>query len=434
MDISRSYQRFFYSLLPTVFFIGFILYISTLSSISYSNGPYSQRYPANASETCRQLIKGLIGSDSVPSKAWKKLNDVPRSYKFDFEKYKMLKTKYIEDLKTTDVKNLEFQKSPESILALGEAINKDLDSVLDPELAGMSFLKRRNLERLVKRFETLEKPDLEHVEDLVANVYSTVLGNNFKLSHLMNSKIAKNKIMTRIVQEELLTQGLVTILGKNEELLPTKRFLRRFMNSYKGKYLATMLFNLPVLAGFPPMYLPGLRQLKVPPELAREILEKGFTDEMMQKLNVGVLKDLSIKLEYRNGYELLRRYYMAGISIYLSYVILDEFYEGEQIRQENLMLEEVATDMNAILDQAEVLQSRGIDIFNEEEPSELNAPDLGARTEFQMIDNPFCRAMKDCLIMQKEESGEEAIKGSRPYKECKVFMDPDNKCPDYYWD
>ncbi|MBT7610788.1 MAG: hypothetical protein HN576_13590, partial [Bacteriovoracaceae bacterium] len=379
----------------------------------------------------RQLLKGLLGNDSIPSKAWKKLNHISNSYKFDFEKYKFLKAKYIEELLTTEVKNLDFQKTPEGILALGEAINKDITSILDPELAGMSFLKRRKLERLVRSFESIDKPDLEHVEDLVANVYSTVLGNKFRLSHLMDSKIAKNKIMTRIVQQELLTQGLVSILSKNQNLLPTKRFLKKFMNSYKGKYLATMLFNLPVLAGFPPLYLPGLKQLKVPPELAREILEKGFTEEMMQKLNIEVLKGLKIKLEYRTGYELLRRYYMIGISIYLSYVILDEFYEGDKIRQENFMLEEVARDMNSILDQAEVLQSRGIDIFGEDEATEFETVDPTVRTEFQMMDNPFCRAMKECLIMHKEDTGEEALTESRPYKECKTFMDPDDKCPDY---
>jgi hypothetical protein len=427
MHTTQSYKGLFYSILPTIILIMSVTYFSSVDHIYTILN--NERYPANVNETCRQLMKGLIGTDSVPSKAWKKLNDIPSNYRFDFEKYKMLKQTYISKLNAVSIKDLEFQHSPEGILALAEAVNKDVGSEIKPALAKLSFLKRRKLDRLVSKFEKSKKVDMDSIEELVANIYSTILGPKFKLSHLMNSQVGKNKIMTRIVQEDLLKFGLMDILSKNSELRTTQSFFKKFISSYKGKYLATMLFNLPVLAGFPPLYLPGLKKLKIPPVLAREILEKGLTDEMMQKLNVEVLQELSIKLEYRNGYEVMRRYYMAGISIYLSYVILDEFYEGEKIREENLLLEEIAADMSDILDQAELLQSRGIDIFNDSVAEETI--DSGERAEFEPMDNPFCRAMQDCLKMHKTDTGEEAIRGSRPYKECKTFMDPENKCKEF---
>ena len=422
------YLQFFYSMIPALVLLFAVFYFSSPTAVNNKQMSYSKRYPANSSETCRNLIRSLIGTESAPLKAWKKLTDIPNNYRFDFEKFKLMKDKYILDLETISIKELDFQKTPESIMALAEALNKEVGSDLENGLAKMSFIKRRKLERLVQNIEKVNSPSINQVEELVANVYATVLGPKFKLSYLMESHTAKNKIMSRIVQEEILKDGLIKVLSKNSELRATQGFFKKFINSYKGKYLATMLFNLPVLAGFPPLYLPGLKKIKLPPELARELLEKGLTEEMLQKLNVEVLQDLSVNLTHRNGYEIFRRYYMAGISVYLTYVMLEEFYEGEKIREENILLEEIASDMDEILEQAEILQSRGIDIFNESEADVL--VDLGQRTEFETLDNPFCRAIKECLQMHKDETGEEAVKGSNPYKECKSFMDPENKCHD----
>ena len=72
-----------------------------------------------------------------------------------------------------------------------------------------------------------------------------------------------------------------------------------------------------------------------------------------------------------------------------------------------------------------MLEDRGINIFTDDEEDETR--DL--EETGQLTDNPFCRAIKECLGMHKDETGEEAVRGSDPYKECKAFMDPDNRCP-----
>ena len=382
MQKGLPYIHLFTSTIPTLILFCTVISFSNPVSLDQSKVTISDRYPANITTTCRSMISELIGTESLPLKAWNKLSNIPNNYRFDFEKFKQLKEQYLVDLETININQLNFKHSPESIIALAEALNKEVGSDLESGLTTMSFIKRRKLERIVKNIERIDSPSIEQVEELVANVYATVLGPKFKLSYLTESHTAKNKIMSRIVQEQILKDGLLKVLSENSELRATQGFFKSFVNSYKGKYLATMLFNLPVLVGFPPLYLPGLKKIKLPPELARELLEKGLTDEMLQKINIEVLQDLNINISHRNGYQLFRRYYMAGISVYLSYVMLEEFYQGEKIREENIILEEIATDMNDILDQAEVLQSRGINIFNDSMADSLI--DLGERTEFEL--------------------------------------------------
>lgn len=425
MDIGRDLKNFFAYTLPI---FGFFLFIFYFTSKNYVHVDLN-RNPASVEGTCKQLVGSLIGDEFLPSKAWKNLTNIPKNYPFNYEEFKMLRLGYSEELATKPVKDIELKKTPEGILALAEAMNKrmgeEVDSGLDQSLQNMSFLKRRKLSRLVEKFDTANKRSMEDIEELVGNIYVAALGPRFKVSHALSTEKSKAKIMSRIVQEEMLTMGLTEYFGKHNALKSSKGFLRRFMDSYKGKSLATMLLNLPVMYGFPPMYLPGLKKITLPKALAQEILEKGLTDELVQKINIEVLQELKVKLPNRVRYEVVRRYLMAGMGIYLTYVILDEFYEGEQVRQQNELLEEVAMDMNDILSQAEALEDRGINIFNDDED------DVTADLEEtgQLTDNPFCRAIRECLTMHKEETGEEAVGGSDSYRECKAFMDPDNKCP-----
>ena len=154
-----------------------------------------------------------------------------------------------------------------------------------------------------------------------------------------------------------------------------------------------------------------------------ELLENGLTDEMVKKLEQEIGRRLGDKvtfnLQNRARYRLFRRYYMAGISAYLTYMMVMEFHEtNSNLAEEADALDELASEMTTVLEDAMELEAKGYDIFEKTETE--SAPTEG---------NRWCEAIQQCLESEGEEVGEKIVKGHDSYSACKEFMDPENLCP-----
>jgi hypothetical protein len=377
--------------------------------------------------SCFSLVKNfLIKPQSEVSKIFSKLTGLGRQSKFDFDKFLKLKARYESQLSTSAVADIEFERTPEGLLAFAEALNKKNHFELGPNLSELSYRKSRALEKVTKPLLSDKALRVEDLEASVSEIYSIILGPTFRLRDAIGES-GKRKIMHRIFAEDVTRDGLVSVLEKYKVFKEPGKIqkLKAFFDTKKGKYLLTGIFNLGTIWGVPPLYLPGLKRIKIPHDLAKEAMLKGMNDELMNRMIKAVNEDLvsqgGLKLETQAKYRIFRKYYMYGVSAFTVYYMYSDFRMAEQYREENRIYEDALEDVAETVSDLENLEERGFNLFEEPE-NEVAA---------SVLSNTFCRAIEDCLVSEQEESGIRPEPGSESFKACKEFMDPENKCDKY---
>lgn len=385
------------------------------------------RTPAAAlDENCFSLVKSFFSQpESRTSKFFSLLPGVKKNTPFDFDKFKELKQTYVGRLASESSDEIEMERSPEGLLAFAEAVNRRNHIELGPNLEQLSAGKLRSIQKVSDNLLNGKAMTVDDLERSVSELYALILGSTFKFKDAVG-EAGKRRMMFRIFAEDLTSKGLLNTLKKYKAFKEPSKYQRvmKFFETKKGKAMLSGLFNLPVIWGMPPFYLPGLKRIRIPDELAKEAVLKGMSDEMVDKMLVAINKDLAgagtLKLETRAKYLLFRKYYMYGIAGITIYIMYSDFQMAEQYRVENEVYEEALEEASETINNLEVLEERGFNLF--EEPEE---PEIGT------LSNSFCRAIEDCLNSEVDENGARPSEGGESYKACKAFMDPENKCPKY---
>lgn len=286
----------------------------------------------------------------------------------------------------------------------------------------MDVLKRGKLASLLRQLDKPSRFSLESYENIWAEIFTTRLGRWERFKSVFDGDHAKRQSMMLLMQEEIVRLGLVRSAKKYALLENPEPVIRRFKNSTLGKGLGASILNLPVMLGMPPLALPRFSRMRLPPELVNDLLEEGLTEANLARVDT-FLKEYSggnfgIGLATQDRYELIRRAYGAGLGVYfLTLAVWETYIRSEQIDEEEDAIIDSITEIEDLLDQAQKLEEQGYDIFADSKPSE------------RKVLSRECRDLKDCL--------EGAIgpapwdKSSKNYKECREFVDPENRCQDF---
>ena len=225
-----------------------------------------------------------------------------------------------------------------------------------------------------------------------------------------------------LLQEEIAKLGLEKAAKKYGMFENPEGVVRRFKNSKVGRFLAVSIFNIPVALGMPPLVLPRFRKPRLPEELARDLIDQGMTDINIARVD-DFLKDYSsgrfgINLDKLERYELIRRTYSAGLGAYfLVLAVWETVVRNSEITEEEEALAETITDIQGLLSSAEELEEQGYDIFEDQEAN----PQIKLSRE--------CQDLKECLSSFGDYM--QIDKNSVEYKDCKDFVDPQNKCQEF---
>jgi len=388
----------------------------------------SYRLPAAVEdESCFSLAQSFLRyKNSKFSGLFSKYQRTSGESKFNIEKFKSYRNRYIQYAKEGNLEELEIDRNSESLLAVIEAKNFQKHIEIGPSLEQLSTRKLNSIADVSKKLTDNKSLRPGDLEKSISEIYSIILGPTFTLKNSFG-ETGKRKILYRLFSEDAATSGLLPVLKKYKVFKDPSKFqkLMSFFDSKKGKALLSGIFNLPMIWGMPPFYLPGLKKIKIPHHLAKEAIEKGLTEELAGKMVKALNEDLvaqgSFKLETRAKYELFRKYYMYGIGALTVYIMYSDFEMAEQYRVENEVYEEAMDDVEERMIEMEELEARGFDIFED------SSDDDQAST----LSNSFCRAIEDCLNSEKNDDGTLPTSDSEIFNACKEFMDPENKCDKY---
>src|SRR5690606_23577121 len=145
---------------------------------------------------------------------------------------------------------------------------------------------------------------------------------------------------------------------------------------------------LPMLLGMPPLALPRLSRLKLPQELASDLLEQGLTEHNLARvddfLTHETARRFGIGLGLEQRYELIRRSYSAALGVYfLTLAAWEAHVRYHQVSEEEEALDDALYEVEEMLGKAEFLEQQGYSVFSDE-PS-------GAKISRE------CRDLRDCL-------------------------------------
>lgn len=221
-----------------------------------------------------------------------------------------------------------------------------------------------------------------------------------------------DQLFYRLLTEEFIRHGIERTLIQYGMLSNHTSRVSAFFDSQFGRVLSTGFFNLPVLAGFPPLYLPGARPLILSQKHFAEIFKNGLTPRLKREiLNDWQLDGPLWNLSSREIYETLRRYYMVGASTYVTYVLIYDFLEEyREIQRKGEFIEELQGGLVSTL---EILE------------------DVDGNSHSLDDDLLICRNIRGCFEMIYNELGEMPRLGESEYRQCKEFMDPFDQCQRY---
>lgn len=366
---------------------------------------------------CRSLAQDFLGSIGQP--AWKQFFEGRRD--FNFALYREKAAEFKMHIQGKDLGDALAEVTPpnraEEVMAFLDALNETYRQSDITKVAELPRRSRKKLQKLAKKMASEKRVVWRDLESVVSEIYELNLGPRIQTKDFFNSELLKQRLMTRVFQEDLAQKGLKGVFKKYRIFADRPHIINDFMKSKKGEALKTSLFNLPMFFGAPPLYLPRLRPMRLSKELADDILLNGFGPEQMAKFDESVrIGPLGVSGQAR--YEILRKAYMLGATVYLSAAAMYEAYETDQVLdEEREVLNQIEEDVSSDLNQALELEDRGYAIFED-------SAQKGPR-------DPRCRLLESCFEQQNLARPYTEHSESTAYKQCKKTLDRNNRCDIY---
>ncbi len=290
------------------------------------------------------------------------------------------------------------------------------------DYARMDLLKRGKLANLLKQINKPSRFSLESYENIWSEIFITRIGRWESYKSIFDGDHAKKTAIMLLMQEEIARIGLEKAAKKYGMFENPEGVLRRFKNSKLGRFLAVSIFNIPIVLGMPPLVLPRFKKPRLPADLANDLIEQGMTDLNVSRVD-DFLKEYSagrfgINLDKLERYELIRRTYSSGLGAYfLVLAVWESFVRNRDISEEEDAITDTIAEIQDLISSAEDLQSQGYDIFSDQV------------TESQVNISRECKDFKECLSTFGDYK--QIDKDSIQYRDCKDFVDPQNKCLDF---
>ncbi|PJB54517.1 MAG: hypothetical protein CO099_01100, partial [Bdellovibrio sp. CG_4_9_14_3_um_filter_39_7] len=314
----------------------------------------SQRSPASADGDCFELMQSIlgVGQKSDLSDLYRKLMKRPLDQWNDraYEDYFSI----LEREGANSYQSLP--DSPESIVAMIDFMGAQLKR----EPLTFESKKKKQAIKLIEKLKRKKKFEFRDVEAAVDDLLDLRFPERFRFgsdgveAHLQS-----------LLHRDLVRSGLESIIAKYApENIPR---WTRFRQSKWGELFATSFWNLPVLTGMPPLYLPAAKVSRLSDELAQDILHNGLSDEVLKKVKLHYYgENEELFSRFHGDYQFLRKRYLTAIGVYLSaYFVWDFYREQKEITQEAEKLDQMTEDGQGLLDMAKELEAAGVSIFDE---------------------------------------------------------------------
>lgn len=364
---------------------------------------------------CLSLAHDLMQAIHAPS--WKQFVEGRSPFSYTLYHAKFTQYKDLLEAKTFDegMALLSKPQNSEEIVAFMDALNMIHRYGVVLQTENLPLLTRRKLHSLVDKMSSEKRVLWRDMESIVSEIYDMNLGPQVRSQDFFSSDLLKQRVVTRLFQEELAERGLAHVLPKYRIFMDKPHVIKSFLESPQGEIIKTTLFNLPMFFGAPPLYLPKLRNMRLSKELADEILMQGLGPEQMKKVEDALkLGPLNVSAQAR--YEIIRRYYSIGATVFLTAAVAYEAYETKNvIEEEREILNQLTVEIGSSLEDAQELERRGYQIFEDGE-------------EFR---HPSCRSLESCFEKQGLEKPYRDSSQDERYKSCKLMMDRSSQCPDY---
>ncbi|GAB4417602.1 MAG: hypothetical protein OHK0056_26650 [Bacteriovoracaceae bacterium] len=270
--------------------------------------------------------------------------------------------------------------------------------------------KQKRASLIVAEMKKRKKFDLKSVE--------SVLEDLIELKYPANYRFGSDEVTPFLraqIHRELVREGLEKMFVRYApDRVPR---LTKFSQSKWGEVLRVSFFNLPVLVGMPPIYLPKGKTLKLSKGLSDELLKNGLTPELEKQILKSYYGEIGVR--FSADYSWLRKRYMVAVGVYLTAAYVYDFYfEQQSLNRETAELEELNREANELLGFATDLEKAGFDVFDDKQ-------DLS-----QFEGNRFCQLIENCL---RTHLGRDDLLGASMdlIEQCRKFMDPSGKCRSY---
>jgi hypothetical protein len=405
-DLSCSEK---YQVNKSFILLTFITLFSTFYIVGQREGNWQEkifRRPAGVSDdSCYNLSNFFLINSKEGSmfKHWSKLSSFQK-IEFDNEKFINFRNDYLQLLQTERPGSFEVGNSPEAIMGYIDSIRMKTDA--HPRaVKNSNIYSRFQMKRLLNQLN--EGSVLNSVEEITQKIYNLLYGQRVPANRVLSEGKSKEYYIRRVVEESIASNGVNRTFKAHQLSQFREGRLKKFSNSRMGKILKTGLFNIGVLVGLPPIYVPKFSPFKLSDELAMEVLEKGLTDSAFKKIEIefnlkyGELSPL-LSLREEGVYEFIRRYYLAGVSVYLTFLTINEFI---LLEDEEDAIDEMTANLNERVDSLE----ESVHFVN---------------------NNIYCQGIIQCLKDLGVENHLVHImqKSTTAYQTCVSVIDPDNRC------
>jgi len=385
----------------------FLLFFTLLLPFRGTDFHYIKgRIPASVQGQCYSGLTNLSRAIKPDSRffSWKRWLSIPEN-RFNFDLYNDLISQYEGALRSGE--NFTPEQTSEGLLAYIKATvrSKDIDdSGMDLRL---NLFREGKLEALHQRLLKRRKLESGRIEDLTAELFTTAFGPEVALKEFLNGNELKENLILRVVQQDIVDKGLLGVFFDYRLTKNNPTFLQKFRNSMPGKAAMTGILNLPMLAGTPPLYLPGFSPLRLSEGLSGEMLDKGLSDDVLRRIDMEIGHSITDKARFNK----IKNYYVSGVMVYVTLASLYDSYQlNKDLDEEAEALGEALNEVEDLVRKTEVLESSGIDVFSDEALEEGKT---------------FCDAISSCLESVGVSEGET---DSPAFSQCKQIMDPDNRC------
>lgn len=322
-----------------------------ISHDSFQSQTNFQRFPASADLTCLQLQKRILSQNKK------------RALEFDQDLYQRELTYFQARDRRVEWSSLERPEKVESLLAFIHS--QRLDGADSFSFHSLSLRQQKRLEVLTKKISLGRAFIWRDIEDFTAELISLSSAPQGFLQGLQES--SKRRVLNRLLQEEFTTRGLLAFYPKFQTYRSQQQAYEHFKNSRMGQMIFTGFLNLPVLSGFPPLFLPSFKKPRLSADLLESVIELGLNESRY----IAIEEELGTQLQhlsFKERYEIFKRYYMIASGVATTLIIIQQTYEADQeLQTEGLLLAEFEQDLGDLLEEMESLQTDGYQVFNDDE-------------------------------------------------------------------
>lgn len=378
--------------------------------------------------------------------------DWKNNFEINFHEYMFFRKEFVDILEQGETVPVRFIKAkPEALLAFIQAMNKKHYLNIDDQVRNLSYLQKRRITKLFHTINDRTKWSMQSMEDVISDLLYETIGPEAKVfsKEIMDDEKAHRRLLMRILMEEVTFHGLEKAYAYHPIFPGGMNKVRAFFSGSVGQTLITLAMWSPALWGMTPLpYMPKLKKLRIPQELLDEIMDKGVTNEFLEKLDRTMRDTLNISytsnLSGRARYDVLRRRinrYVIPTVIFWGVMADYMAYQEEMdiYNREGEYLDEKLDEVTSIFTSIQELDDIGVNIYNSVSKVKVTsgyAPDENSQDieNREVMSNHVCRDLIDCYEYKSIMVGVDILDRTNPehlneIKECKTEFDPETQCP-----